>query len=332
MCLRSVARPLLVCCALVCTPLVRAQNQTGEQAMTGPHDPPVALPAAAMESAVLLSALTFPSPGEFFAALAKAGRPSFTPAGRCTVPIAISERSRIALVVGILLADGYLAVENQSSQDMKNIGKDLIEMARKLNAGENVLARGRGITDFAENNDWNALREELEATRNEIRISLTAQKDPGLSLLVSMGAWLRSIHAGALVVSRQYAPEPSALFLQSALVDAWQKRAAILPARFLDDPWVAFTLAQTREIGALLARPVQPEQETSQNDSSAPDETTISRLAELTGFIIAQLVEVPPGESPRVPSPAVEQAPAEEEFPAANTQDSATTESEGEKP
>lgn len=249
-----------------------------------------------MENAVLLSALTFPSPGEFFAALSKAGRPNLSAAGRVPVPMSISERPRIALVVGLLLADGYLAIENQNSQDMKNIGRDLIEMAKKLNAGEHVVSRGRSITDFAENNDWNSLREELEATRNEIRISLTAQKDPGLSLMVSLGAWLRSIQAGALIVSNQYDAGPASLFRQDAMVDAWQRRAAILPNRFLENPWVYFILGQTSDIGRLMD---------SQNaGSEVPCEAEIARIEALTGFIIAQLVEIPPGESPQPLAPA----------------------------
>jgi len=247
-----------------------------------------------MEKAVLLSALTFPSPGEFFTALSKAGRPNLSAAGRVPVPMSISERPRIALVVGLLLADGYLAIENQNSQDMKNIGRDLIEMAKKLNAGEHVVARGRSITDFAENNDWNSLREELEATRNEIRISLTAQKDPGLSLLVSLGAWLRSIQAGALIVSRQYDASPASLFRQETLVEAWQRRAAILPSRFLENPWVFFILGQTADIGRLMKQ--------KDSEAEAPCEKEIAEIEALTGLIISQLVEIPPGDSPRLRS------------------------------
>jgi len=261
------------------------------------------LPAHAREQAVLLSALTFPAPGEFFAALAKAGRPNFTPAARVPVPISVSERPRIALLIGVLLADGFLAVENQNGQDMKNIGKDLMEMAGKLNAGENVVARGRSITDFAENNDWNSLREELEATRNEIRMSLTAQKDPGLSLLVSLGAWLRAIHAGTLVVNRNYAAEPAALFRQSDLVDAWQRRASILPPRFLNNAWVGFTLENTVRIGDIM----RPE---NNGDTALPPEA-MTAIEDLAAGIMARLIEAPPGENPVLSGPendAVESA------------------------
>jgi hypothetical protein len=271
--------------------------------VAGAETVPENLPAPAIENAELISALTFPSSGEFFAALAKAGRPNLSASGRVPVPMSISERPRIALVVGLLLADGYLAVENQNSQEMKNIGRDLIEMAKKLNAGEHVVSRGRSITDFAENNDWNSLREELEATRNEIRISLTAQKDPGLSLMVSMGAWLRSIHAGAVVVSRQYGEDAASLFRQAALVSAWQRRTAILPARFLADPWVDFILNRIEGISSLIGDPG--------GDTGPPTEAQIAELEAQTGFIISRLVETPPGESPQQePTPADETEPA----------------------
>ena len=36
---------------------------------------------------------------------------------------------------------------------------------------ENVLSRGNSINEFAENSEWDALQEELEATQNEVKAS-----------------------------------------------------------------------------------------------------------------------------------------------------------------
>ena len=68
-----------------------------------------------------------------------------------------SNRYQIALILGTLVADGYIAVEAQDSQGVKNIGKEIINLAKKLNVSQSVLGRGNSINDFAENNDWNAL-------------------------------------------------------------------------------------------------------------------------------------------------------------------------------
>ena len=61
-------------------------------------------------------------------------------------------------------------VRAQDGQGVKNTGKEIINLARKLNVSQSVISRGNSINDFAENNDWSALREELEATQNEVSI------------------------------------------------------------------------------------------------------------------------------------------------------------------
>jgi hypothetical protein len=57
--------------------------------------------------------------------------------------------------------------------------------------------RGKSITDFADKNDWFALREELEATTNEVRRAIMAQRDQSLAVLITVGAWLRALEVGS---------------------------------------------------------------------------------------------------------------------------------------
>ena len=95
------------------------------------------------------------------------------------------------------MADGYIAVEAQDSQGVKNIGKEIINLAKKLNVSQSVLGRGNSINDFADNNDWNALREELEATQNEVKLDMFEQKDNNLVTLVTLGAWIRGTETQA---------------------------------------------------------------------------------------------------------------------------------------
>ena len=219
--------------ALFTIPTLVAQTNAAQ-----PHSPHPSSPLSQeqLDQALILEGLTLPSPGEFFVAMAKAGRPNWGPVGRIAVTLNSSERCQIALSIGLLLADGYLAVENQNSQDMKNISRDLLEMSKRLNVGENVLARGRSLTDFSENNEWNTLREELEATQNEIKISLTEQKDDPLAFLISLGSWLRTVQAGATLVEAAYAPEPAALLQQAPLVEIYRERLKKLPIRLQEAP------------------------------------------------------------------------------------------------
>jgi hypothetical protein len=194
--------------------------------------------------------LSLPSPGEFFAALAKGGRLQWSNAGRAVLPVGAADRPQIALNLGVLLADGYLAIQNQNGQMVKNVGRDLLDMARKLNAGEHVVARGRSINDFAENNDWNALREELEATQNEIKISLIEQKDEELVVLVALGAWLRSVQAGTALITSNFDPELASLLGQSGLAREFAEILSNLPERLRQRELIMVMQAGTLALAA----------------------------------------------------------------------------------
>jgi hypothetical protein len=246
-----------------------------------------------------VEALTLPSAGEFFVAMAKAGRPNWSPVGRVAISMSASERPQIALSIGLLLTDGYLAVETQNSQDMKNISRDGLEMARRLNVGENVLSRGLSLTDFAENNEWNSLREEIEAAQNEVKISLSEQKDDPLAFLISLGSWLRSIQAGATLVSANYDPEPAALLRQAPLARIYQERLEEQPARILSN-----------ELIQLIAR-VLPEMEAAMqsangvNGGSTLSKEAVEKVTQLSTLVVSRIAgALPPAEIP--PGPTAE--------------------------
>jgi hypothetical protein len=42
---------------------------------------------------------------------------------------------------------------------------------------EQLLSRGNSINEFAENNEWDTLQEELEATQNEVKSSMQSHAD-----------------------------------------------------------------------------------------------------------------------------------------------------------
>ena len=109
----------------------------------------------------------------------------------------LRNRAQIALNLGGLIADGFIAVEAKDGQQVKNIGTDIIKLAKALGVSENVLSRGNSINEFAENNEWDTLQEELEATQNEVKASMQSHADQDLVILVSLGGWIR----GTQVVS-----------------------------------------------------------------------------------------------------------------------------------
>lgn len=187
-------------------------------------------------SAVRIDSLTIPTPGEFFSAMDAAGRPAWGQYVRTTSPSPSDSRVLIALVLGTYVADGYVAVEAQDGQSVKNIGKEIIALAKKLNASQSVLGRANSINDFADNNDWNALREELESTQNEVKLDMVEQKDDRLVILIKLGAWIRGVELVSGIVAGNYTPQSARLLRQPAIIRYLLDRIQELPESTREDP------------------------------------------------------------------------------------------------
>ena len=95
-------------------------QQTGGGSSPTPAASP--LSEAELKAAVTIDSLTVPTPGEFFKAIDKTGKPNWVSQFRPPTPIGGVNRAQMALNLGTLIADGYIAVEAQDGQQVKNIG------------------------------------------------------------------------------------------------------------------------------------------------------------------------------------------------------------------
>ena len=213
------------------------------------------LDARALENAVRTDAVTIPTPGEFFAAMNKAGKPTWSDHYREPIPTSFTSRAQLALNLGGLIAYGYIAVEARDSQQVKNIGKDIIALAKSLGIDQRIIGRGNSITDFAENSQWGTLEEELEATQNEVKLAMEEQKDEDLVVLLSLGAWIRGTEVVSNVVAGNYTPESAKLLRQPALVGYLRGKIDELPERIRKDASVTVVKDKLGEIEELVSFP-----------------------------------------------------------------------------
>lgn len=193
---------------------------------------------ASQQSAESIEVLTVPSPAEFFAALDKIARPDWASFYRDPIPTTYADRPLAAVNLGTLVTDGFIAVEAQDGQQVKNTGKDIIALARALGVGEHVLARGKSISDFADRNDWSALKEELDATNNEVRLAMAAQRDEGLATLITAGAWLRALQAGSRAAELSREEKADETLSQAALLAYLREDLEKLPEKSRNSPVV----------------------------------------------------------------------------------------------
>ncbi len=248
--------------------------------------PPPAPTSAALSpeeitSAVKLDVLSIPTSGELLAAIDKLGKPDWASAIRPPNPTNYSSREQMAINMGALIADGYIAVEATSAQQVKNVGKDIRLIAVGLSVGQEILNRGKSLSEFADEGKWETLKEELESTQNEVKTAMREQKDADLITLVTLGGWIRGTEAMADYVAKHYTPEAARLLRQPGITHLLNDRLAALPDRVREDPSVR------KARGGLASM----EKALSYSPDATPTQEVVANLAQIASTLLKELAK-----------------------------------------
>lgn len=241
------------------------------------------LPPEQMAHAARTDSMTIPTPGELFAALQKPGKPNWTSAYRGPIPTTYKDRAQLALNLGGLIADGFIAVEAQDSQQVKNIGSDVLKLAKALGVSQNVLSRGHSINDFAESNQWDSLQEELEANQNEVKSSMQNHSDQDLVILVSVGGWIRGTQVVSGSVAANYDERAAKVLRQPALVNFIHTKLNDIAPELRNDPLVKSVNDQLGNLEKLVSFP----------PGQAPSPDDVRKVHEVVTGLIHQIQSKP---------------------------------------
>lgn len=241
------------------------------------------LAAEQLAKAVRNDAISIPTPGELFAALEKPGKPNWSGQFRGPLPTTYKNRAQIALNLGGLIADGFIAVEAQDSQQVKNIGSDIIKMSKALGVSENILSRGNSINEFAENSEWDALQEELEATQNEVKTSMQSHSDQDLVILVSLGGWIRGTQVVSAAVMQNYDERSAKVLRQPALVNLIHTKINDISPEMRDNPLVKAINDQLVGLEKLVSFPA----------GKAPTQDDVKKVNEAVGRVMQEIQRKP---------------------------------------
>ena len=214
---------------------------------------PAALTKEELAAAVRTDDFTIPTPGEFMAAIDKFAKLAWKTKYRASIPTNFTSRPQMALNLGTLIADGYIAIQAQDAQTVKNVGKDIISLAKPLGVQADIVNRGKRLADLAEDEQWDVLKEELEATQNEAKTKLAANQDADLIALVTIGGWVRGTQVISSHIIDHYSPEAAKLLRQPGIVIFLTEKLNALPAKVHDDPAVKYTRTKLAELRAAVS-------------------------------------------------------------------------------
>ena len=236
--------------ALVCLSAFAAEEEDSKPTIAS-----APLSPAEVDAAVKIDSLSIPTPGELLAALNKLGKLDWGAKIRPPVLLNMPSRAQMALNLGGLVADGYIAVEAENSQQVKNIGKDILTLGKSLGVSKEILDRGKSLTEFAEGKQWDVLKEELEATQNEVKSALERNKDFDLINLVTLGGWVRSVEVLSGWIGEHYSEPGAKLLRQPGIAALLEKGLADLPAKTREENIVKKTQAKLTDIKAAVSFP-----------------------------------------------------------------------------
>src|SRR5205809_4869774 len=170
-----------------------------------------------------------PLPNEIFGALNKLGAVNWKQHVRSDKGPNFTERPRIALLLGAVIADGFIAVQAEDAATVKEIGQRVLALAKGIGVGNSITPHAKAITEAADKRNWVSVRQELDRTQNSVQQAMNEVHDEKLSQLVSLGGWLRGTEILTTVVVKRYSEDGAELLHQPDLLAYFESRLQAMP-------------------------------------------------------------------------------------------------------
>jgi hypothetical protein len=170
-----------------------------------------------------------PLPNEIFGALNKLGEVNWKAHVRSDKGPNFTERPRIALLLGTVIADGFIAVQAEDAAAVKEIGQRVLTLARGIGVGNSITPHAKAIIEAADKRNWDNVRQELDRTQNSVQQAMNEVHDEKLAQLVSLGGWLRGTEVLTSVLKDHFNAGGAELLHQPDLLSYFQTRLQAMP-------------------------------------------------------------------------------------------------------
>jgi len=204
------------------------------------------------QQATMVDDVIVPVPSEVFGVLDKLGSPNWHDVLRSEKPAVPGARAETALLLGDVIAEGFIAVEAQDPEQVKKIGRTVLDLSAALGVKKAVIARSNAIIEYADKRDWPACRKELDGALTDVKTAMDELHDEELAQLVSLGGWLRGTEALAQLVHRNYTKDSAGLLHQPALLDYFDHRLEHMSSHLRSNEVVAKVEKRLPEIRPLI--------------------------------------------------------------------------------
>jgi hypothetical protein len=189
------------------------------------------------------------------------------------------EAPQVALVLGTVIAEGFIAVESEDEAAVKKIGARILTLAEALGVRKAVVRRSNSIVEAADQRAWRRVRSELDGALTDAREAMIELNSKPLSHLVSLGGWLRGTEALSQVVAGDYSKDGADLFNQPIMLDYFEANLKSMRGRFASHSLTRRALALVGELRPLMIPA----------DGSRPSAKTVKQIGALTGEFVQSI-------------------------------------------
>ena len=226
----------------------------------------------------MIDDVVVPVPSEIFGVLDKLGQPNWSAVQRpgTSKSKPTGDAAQDALLLGTVIAEGFIAVEAKDASEVKEIGKCVLTLSKAIGVQKAVMRRSNSIISYAGRKNWPAVRKELDGALSDVKGAMIELKSEQLSQLVSLGGWLRGTEALTEVVSRNYSADGAELLHQPLLLDTFEKQIGGMDPKIKENPVVAKVQKGLLEIRPLVGL----------NSGSDISEKTVKEIGAIAAGIV----------------------------------------------
>ena len=168
------------------------------------------------------------------------------------------DQAQIATLLGVVIAEGFIAMEAKDSTEVKNLGSNMLSLAGGLGIRERALRRSRSIMELADKNDWSEARKEWDGVLSDLETGMIELKSAQLAQLVSLGGWLRGTEALSALILQRYEPERANVIRQPELIDYLENQLRAMSTDIQSRPIVVKLLDGIHTIRSLVESETGP--------------------------------------------------------------------------
>jgi hypothetical protein len=160
----------------------------------------------------------------------------------------LDNRVKYALSFGVLIGDGFLAVEEEDTKAIEPLGRELLRRAKGLGVQQRANRHSKELLQLAKRSDWSALRKELIVTQKDVESAMLDLRDEEMAHLLSLGGWIRGLEIAAASVAASFTPDRVAKLRQMDLLDYYLQRLDTLAPPLKSTPLISKIIAALKDV------------------------------------------------------------------------------------